>query len=159
MFIGAPQALAAPAKHIVSAEAGYAFGPGSHTADAGTVNLNYEREILTNLSVLVAAGAGFHNTSDRSFSNHLSLGATTYLSDVLKYVAYASAELGAQIVYGGAETQVAPRFALGLGLDILRNRTTSWGFWTQLESCLTSCNDQATLMTVGARIRWHWGFF
>lgn len=76
--------------------------------------------------------------------------------DVLKYVPYAFAGLGAVYTGGGAIAGgFDPVLAIGGGLDILHSRQHSYGF----EGRLASFGGDVTVFTLGIRGTTRWGYF
>jgi hypothetical protein len=118
--------------------------------------VEYERAFAEPLSWRVELGAaGFHHADGKSW---LAIGdaGVVYRFDVLKYVPYAFAGVGAVIAGGGPlPSTTEPILMLGGGLDILASRERSWGF----ELRLASFAGSVTTFSFGVRGTLRWGFF
>jgi hypothetical protein len=80
----------------------------------------------------------------------------TYRVDVLKYVPYVEAGIGALVRAGGPfDTGVEPALRIGGGIDWLRSRERSYG----LAVAMTSFASDTTTVTVSLRSTWRWGYF
>ena len=122
----------------------------------GGLLLDYQRAVSDTLW-LRAAGAGtVHAIEDQAtFAGHATVGAT-YQVDVLKYVPYVSAGIGASVIGGGIlDLQLKPYLELGVGIDVISSTTFSWGIDARFSSFLSS----AAVVMVGPRFSWRWGYF
>lgn len=80
----------------------------------------------------------------------------TYRVDVLKYVPYIEAGVGALVRTGGPfDTGAEPALRLGGGLDVLRGRARSYG----VAIAMTSFASQTTTLAISLRSTWRWGYF
>ncbi len=129
----------------------------------GAGNLTYEHGLGTDLSLRADLGGGmfYGGIQDAKKQTELSYallvdGGVTVRFDVLKYVPYAFAGLGAVMSVGGP---IADRrdlvVVLGGGLDVLASRARSWG----LEARLASFGGDITIFTLGLRGTTRWNFF
>ena len=103
-------------------------------------------------------GRAAHHGGDEDGTSYAGHGAVglTYVIDVLKYVPYLHAGIGAALLGGGAlDSKVHPVAELGLGLDVLSRRGLSYGAFVRLGSFL----DDSAFVTAGLRLTWRWGFF
>jgi hypothetical protein len=122
----------------------------------GGLMLDYQRATSDTIWLRAALAGTVHRIEgETTYAGHLSVGAT-YAVDVLKYVPYVSAGVGASLVGGGAlDTQVKPYLELGLGIDIIASTTFSWGVDARFSSFLSA----AAVIMVGPRLSWRWGYF
>jgi hypothetical protein len=80
----------------------------------------------------------------------------TYAFDVLRYVPFLHAGVGALVIGGdGVDTDVRPVVELGLGLNVLEGRTFSWGVVAHFDGTYS----KAIFFSIGPRLAWRWGFF
>jgi len=155
-------AAAAPAaadegESALSASAGYAsFAVPEHEPPGGALGLEYERGIGADLWIRAAAAGGLYATDGGpSWSGQGTLG-LTYVVDILKYVPYLHAGVGAVMLGGGPlETELHPVAEIGAGLDVLVRRGLSYGIFIRVASFL----DDSAFVSGGARVTWRWGFF
>lgn len=122
----------------------------------GGLLVDYQRAVSDTLWLRAALAGTAHRIEDQtSFAGHASLG-VTYAVDVLKYVPYVSAGLGASLVGGGVlDLEVKPYIELGLGIDIITSTSFSWGVDARFSSFLSA----AAVIMVGPRVSWRWGYF
>ena len=127
-----------------------------YSPDGAVLGVSFERGFSDTLAWRVSGGGGaYYGGEQLTYSGHATFG-FTYLLDVLKYVPYLEAGAGAIIIAGGeAGTDISPLIQIGVGLDILRSRTFSYGVHLQFESLL----QETSFFTAGARVSWRWGFF
>lgn len=127
-----------------------------HSPHGGVLGIDYERGFSDALSLRVSGGAGaYYEDGQTTYTSHVVAG-MTYLFDVIKYVPYTSAGLGAIVIAGGEQdTQVNALVELGVGLDVLHSRAFSYGIQAKLEKFLES----TAFFTAGMRVTWRWGFF
>ena len=127
----------------------------------GSLAVTYERALGSDVSLRgELVGGLFHggNAKDqRATSNAVLADAgVTFRFDVLKYVPYAFAGLGAVTSGGGPiarDTDLV--LVLGGGLDWLQSRSRSYG----IEARLASFGGDITVLTLGVRGTLRWGFF
>lgn len=166
-------ALADGGESALSASAGYATfsTPGKPkngqatpaiTPDyGGSLSVIYERAISTDFSLrgelagALFSGGATAKESSTSVAGVADVGAV-FRFDVLKYVPYAFAGVGTLVSAGGPIDQGAElALAIGGGLDVLESRSWSWGF----EGRFASFGGSVSVMTVGARGTFRWGYF
>ena len=154
----APAPVAADeGESALSISLGYAsFAVPDHEPRGGALGLEYERGLGEDLWVRAAASGGAYLVSnDASWTGQGTVG-LTYVVDVLRYVPYLHAGVGAVMLGGGPlERELHPVVELGAGLDVLTRRELSWGVYVRLASFL----DDSSFVGAGARVTWRWGFF
>jgi hypothetical protein len=141
----------------LSISAGYAgLVIPDHEPPGGGAGVEYERGLSEVFWVRAAGAAGVYATDGGpSYGAQGTLG-LTYVVDVVKYVPYLHAGIGAVGLFGGElESQLHPVAELGAGLDILARRDLSWGPWLRLASFI----DDSAFVAGGLRLSWRWGFF
>jgi hypothetical protein len=150
--------LAADGERALSATLGYAtYSLPEYTPHGAALGLDYERGFSDALSWRISGGAGIYYRDGLSYSGQLTAG-LTYLFDVLKYVPYVNAGIGGIVIVDpGAEPAVdfSPLAEIGVGLDVLRDRTSSFGVYLRFETLL----QETSFFTAGVRSTWRWGFF
>ncbi len=127
----------------------------------GALALSYEHAIGSDFSLRgELAGGVFYggNTEMQSSMSYAALadGGVTFRFDVLKYVPYAFGGVGAVVSTGGpiaSGTNLV--LAVGGGLDVLVDRSKSWG----IEGRLASFGGDITIFTLGIRGTTRWGYF
>lgn len=158
----APAARAGAGESALSVSLGWAtydtlddMGQTVNPTAGAAIGVMYERGISEALSWRVGVnGGGFlgGGTSGAAWAT----GGLVYRFDVLKYVPYLEAGVGGVVVGGDPlSTGVDPLLELGLGLDVLVDRQKSWG----VEGQLGSFAGGTTVLTVGLRGTWRWGYF
>ena len=174
-------AHAGEGESAVSVGLGYAtyivpFGPDESVSPTagGILAVEYEYAFAEAFSVRLEAAGAFYAGGGLAYHALLDAG-LVYRFDVLKYVPYGFAGLGASYGSGGPLSGqldddgirdcdpadagcgggLEPVLQIGLGLDVLRDRTSSWG----VEARVASLLGDTTLFTVGLRGTWRWGFF
>jgi hypothetical protein len=147
---------AADGERALSLGLGYAtYTQPDYNPHGAVLGMDFERGFSDALSWRVSGGAGAYYRDGLSFSGHLTIG-LTYLFDVLKYVPYANAGIGGIIIGSGErDIDVSPLAEIGVGLDILRSRTASYGVYIRFETLL----QETSFLTAGVRSTWRWGFF
>lgn len=127
-----------------------------HSLVGGVVGGDYERGVTDVLWLRASAGLGAYSDAGAlAYSGHATLGAR-YVLDILKYVPYADLGLGGIYVLGeDIEEPLQPLLQVGVGLDILTERTRSYGVFARFESFLS----RTAFFSVGARMSWRSGFF
>jgi hypothetical protein len=129
-----------------------------HDGQGGGLGIEYERGLSDAFWLrLSAAGAVLDGGGDdgTSYAGHGAVG-LTYVVDVLKYVPYLHAGIGAVALGGGAvDSEFHPVAEIGVGLDVLARRGLSYGAFARLGSFL----DDSAFVTAGLRVTWRWGFF
>jgi hypothetical protein len=134
---------------------GYTLSDQEHTAGGARLGLEYERGLTDALWLRGQAGVGGYPLGEWSVSGDASAG-ITYAIDVLKYVPYVKAGLGALLVGGEAvDTSVYPLIEAGAGLDVLHSRSLSYGLEARVEAFF----EGSAFFTAGARVSYRWGFF
>ena len=129
----------------------------------GSLGVSYERLIGTDFALRgeLVGGLFYGGTQEKkqqsAVSNALLADAGVSLRfDVLKYVPYAFAGLGAVTSGGGPIDRGADLvLVVGGGLDWLRSRSRSYG----VEARLASFGGDITVVTVGVRGTVRWGYF
>jgi hypothetical protein len=140
--------------------AGYATtdkdGKAVSSSIGAAAGATYERGISEALSWRVSlVGAGFTADKGRSVSAWGAAG-LVYRFDVLKYVPYVEVSVGGVWIDGATlHNGMDPLLELGGGLDVLSSRDRSWGG----EIRLGSFAGDTTILTVGVRTTWRWGYF
>jgi hypothetical protein len=131
------------------------------TKKGGTLGGSYEHAIGSDFSLRgELAGGVFYGGNDSmqsavSYAALVDAGAT-FRFDVLKYVPYAFAGVGGILTTGGPlDSGAELTLAIGGGLDVLLDRSKSWG----IEARLASFGGDITIFTVSARITTRWGYF
>ena len=151
---------AADGERALSLGLGYAtYTQPGYNPHGAVLGMDFERGFSDALSWRVSGGAGAYYRNGLSFSGHLTIG-LTYLFDVLKYVPYANVGVGGIVIGGDAgggesDIDVSPLAEIGVGLDILRSRTASYGVYIRFETLL----QETSFLTAGVRSTWRWGFF
>lgn len=136
--------------------------PTTVTPDVGgELAVSYERSIGSDFSLRAeAAGTLFYGgvSQDDSAMSYAVLGdvGATFRFDVLKYVPYAFGGVGGVMTTGGPIANNAQLvLAIGGGLDVLVDRSKSWG----IEARLASFGGDVTIFTLGVRATTRWGYF
>jgi hypothetical protein len=134
------------------------FSIPDHDGQGAALGVEYERGLSDAFWLRASAAGAAHHGGDEdgtSYAGHGALG-LTYVIDVLKYVPYLHAGIGAVALGGGAlDREVHPVAEIGIGLDILSRRGLSYGAFARLGSFL----DDSAFVTAGLRLSWRWGFF
>lgn len=131
------------------------------TKRGGALGASYEHAIGSDFSLRAElAGSVFYggNSEDQSALSYAALGdaGVVFRFDVLKYVPYAFGGIGGVLTAGGPigdDAQLV--LAVGGGLDILVDRSKSWG----VEGRLASFGGDVTIFTLGLRATRRWGYF
>jgi hypothetical protein len=126
------------------------------TGFGGGLMVDYQKAVSDTLWLRGAATGTLHSfDGELAVAGHAAVG-VTYAVDVLKYVPYVSAGIGAMVIGGPAiDTAVKPYIELGVGLDIVSSTRFSWG----LDARFASFLSQAAVLTIGPRLSWRWGYF
>lgn len=119
----------------------------------------YERGFSEALSWRLELSGALYGRDGLSWSGGAA-GGLVYRFDVLKYVPYAILELGVTALGGGpvpdADAPVIdPVVQIGGGLDVLLDRSSSWG----IEARVASFAGDTTIIAVTGRYTWRWGYF
>jgi hypothetical protein len=134
------------------------FAIPDHDGQCGALGLEYERGLSDAFWLRASAAGAVHHGGDvdgTSYAGQAAVG-LTYVIDVLKYVPYLHAGLGAVALGGGAlDGELHPVAEIGLGLDVLARRGLSYGAFARLGSFL----EDSAFVTAGVRVTWRWGFF
>jgi hypothetical protein len=150
--------LAADGERALSATLGYAtYTLPEYTPHGAALGLDYERGFSDALSWRISGGGGIYYRDGLTYSGQLTAG-FTYLFDVLKYVPYVNVGIGGIVIVDpGADPAVdfSPLAEIGVGLDVLRDRTSSFGVYVRFETLL----QETSFFTAGVRSTWRWGFF
>ena len=127
----------------------------------GVVGASYEHAVSTDVSLRgELAGGVFYGggTAMQGRTSYALLGdaGVAFRFDVLKYVPYAFAGVGA-VTAGGGPIERGTDFVLviGGGLDWLQSRERSYG----IEARVASFGGDITVVSVGVRGTVRWGFF
>jgi hypothetical protein len=136
--------------------------PESVTPDVGgALAITYEHALSTDFSLRgEIVGGLFYGGAKADQSNLSYVGLVdaglVFRFDVLKYVPYAFAGIGAVASGGGPiENGLDVVLAIGGGLDILQSRAWSYG----VEARLASFGGDVTVFTLGVRGTVRWGYF
>lgn len=147
----------------MSVSGGYAgFDSVAGRSHGGVVGLSHDRRLSDKIPVAwrVSVTGGAHQGDDLFFTGSATLGLSWLLSDTLKYVPYVTLGAGAVVLAGpDIETDVVPRIELGLGIDLLKSRTFSYGIQIRAEVASPFDISQTGMLIVGGRATWRWGFF
>jgi hypothetical protein len=128
----------------------------SITAQGANLAADYEYGWNDTLWLRASVAGGFSSVPLGSAWSGGGTVGITYALDVLKYVPFAQAGVGALVIGGdGVDVEVRPVVELGIGLAVLTSRTFSWGFVARFDSY----GSQALFFTVGPRLTWRWGYF
>jgi hypothetical protein len=150
-------ALASDGEHALSVSMGYGtYLVPDYSPDGAILGLSYRRGFSDAFCFRVSGGGGLYYGADQlTYSGHMTVG-VTYLLDVLKYVPYVEVGAGAIVIAGGdAGRDLSPLVQVGVGLDILRSRTFSYGIKLEFESLL----QETSFFHAGVRATWRWGYF
>jgi hypothetical protein len=149
-------AVAGEDDRSLSVSASYATFDGEEgSPDGAVLGLDYERGLSDSVWFRASAGAGLYCNACWAYSAYLTAG-LSYALDVLKYVPYVTAGVGALLVGGEqVDNDIRPIAELGAGLDVLRSRTLSWGPSVRFEYF----PGERAFLTAGLRLTWRWGFF
>lgn len=135
--------------------------PGLSPDVGGSLGVIYEHAVGSDFSLRgELAGAMFYGGAQAKQSNtsYAAVGdvGAVFRFDVLKYVPYAFAGVGG-VVSGGGPIERGSEFvlAIGGGLDVLVDRSRSWG----IEGRLASFGGDVTIFTFGVRGTVRWGYF
>jgi hypothetical protein len=146
----------------VPGEAEDGMEPLSITPDVGgALGLSYEHAFGSDFSLRgELAGGAFYggNTAMQSAGSYAALAdaGVTFRFDVLKYVPYAFGGVGAVVTTGGPiASDAAFVLAIGGGLDVLVDRSKSWG----VEARFASFGGDISIFTLGLRGTTRWGYF
>ncbi|GAB4518426.1 MAG: hypothetical protein Tsb0020_37000 [Haliangiales bacterium] len=156
-------AHASDGQHALSVSVGYGSllvtdegaDTGTDTAHGGVLGVAYSRGFSDALSWRVSGGVGGYYGASALLSGQVSAG-LVYRFDVLKYVPYLTAGVGAIVVSDSdVNLDIDPLVELGVGLDVLQSRHRSYGVFARVESLL----QNTSFFTAGVRVTWRWGFF
>jgi hypothetical protein len=158
LLAGGPAPAAADeGESALSFSLGYAsFAIPEHEPRGGSIGLEFQHGLGEDLWVRAAvAGAAYATGGEASWTGQGTVG-LTYVVDVLRYVPYLNAGVGAVMLGGGPlDRALHPVVELGAGLDVLARRGLSYGVFVRLASFL----DDSAFVSAGARVTWRWGFF
>lgn len=150
-------ALADEGETALSLGLGYAsFAIPDHEPPGATLAFDYEYGLGEELWLRGSAqAAGYSVDAGWAYGGQASLG-LTYVIDVIKYVPYLHAGVGAAALTGEEiDNQLHPFVELGAGLDILVRRGLSYGLFARTGSFI----DDSLFLSLGARVTWRRGFF
>lgn len=152
-------AIASDGEKAVSVSASY--GAVGDVADGAVLGITHDRGIGEVLFLHLSGGGGAFFGDLDLYGGHATVGFKYLLFDIVKYVPYATLGAGVSVLAGDAiDTEVNPRLELGLGLDVLRSRSFSYGLVARFEVAPPRLAwDQSSLFLVGAKLQWKWGFF
>ena len=136
--------------------AGAADGDDDVSGVGGGLGVDYQRGFGDTWWFRASVGgAAYSIESAASYSAVGSLG-VTYAVDVVKYVPYVGIAGGAVVVGGGeVDGRIEPYLELGVGIEVLQSTTFSWGIDVRSSSFV----GDSTVLLVGPRIAWKWGYF
>jgi hypothetical protein len=126
----------------------------------GVLAVSYEHSVSSDVSLRGELAGGVFYGGEQAMQGKTSFAAVgdagvVYRFDVLKYVPYAFAGLGAVTVGGGPiDTGTDFVLVLGGGVDWLQSRERSYG----LEARVASFGGDTTVVTFGVRGTVRWGF-
>lgn len=157
--LAARPATADEGEHALSVGLGFArFSTPEHDGDGGALTVDYERGLSDAFWLRVTGTGAVYRGGDQEgtgYSGNL-VGGLTYVIDVLRYVPYLHAGVGAVVLGGDSfDSEIHPMAEIGIGLDILARRGLSYGFFARAGTFL----DESALITAGLRLTWRWGFF
>lgn len=119
------------------------------------VGATYERGVAEALSWRVSLVGGGFTGGGTTWAAWGAAG-FVYRFDVLAYVPYVEGSIAASVLGGGPlASGVHPLLELGGGLDWLQDRDRSYG----VEVRLGSFAGETTILTIGLRTTWRWGYF
>ena|GEM_PF-4574524 len=147
----------------LSVSVGYAgFDAAGGAAHGGVIGLSHDRRLSDKVPLAwrVAITGGVHSADELMFTGTAVVGFSWLLSDTLKYVPYVLLDAGATVVAGkNIDTDVVPRVEFGLGMDLLKSRTFSYGIQVRAELESPFAVSQTGMLIFSGRATWRWGFF
>ena len=157
--LGARPAAADEGETALSVGLAFArFSIPEHDGDGGALTIEYERGLSDAFWLRATSTGGVYRGGDQdgtSYTSNAVIG-LTYVIDVLRYVPYLHAGVGAIALRGDSvDYELHPLAEIGIGLDILARRGLSYGFFGRAGTFL----DESSFITVGLRLTWRWGFF
>jgi hypothetical protein len=124
-------------------------------AVGGAMLVEYEHGVTDTLWIRGAVAGGAYGAGGLGYSASGVLG-ITYAIDILKYVPYINLGVGAIHLRGGSlDTDTKMFIELGVGLDILRSRSFSYGVVARFDSFAS----ELAFFMAGLRATWRWGTF
>jgi hypothetical protein len=145
-------------------EPGQQMGTGTPPAVSpdigGSLSIIYERAFGTDVAFRAeVVGAGFSggNTTKQGALSDAGVGdvGITFRFDILRYVPYGFGGVGGMMTSGGPlGTTGELALVVGGGLDVLVNRSWSWG----IEGRLAAFGGTITVFTLGLRGTIRWGY-
>ena len=149
---------ASDGEKIWSLTTGYAtFSFEDNNPQGGSLGFDGEYGLSDALWLRASAtGAAYSDGGSLAWSGHAVFG-ITYVLDVLEYVPYVNLGAGAIVLDSSDddfELQVDPLVEIGLGLDILKSRDFSYGFFLRVNAL-----TDTTFFNAGVRFSWRSGFF
>lgn len=128
----------------------------SITAQGVQATADYEYGWNDTLWLRASASGGYFSVPEGSAWSTGGVVGITYALDVLRYVPFVHAGVGALVIGGdGLFTEVRPVVELGVGLTVLESRTFSWGVVAHFDGTYS----KAIFFSIGPRLAWRWGFF
>ena len=160
-LFAASRTHAAAGESAVSVGAG--FGSFNVTQDAkdisgvgGVVGLDVTYGVADAFWLRAAVSGGLYSADGQRTTGGSGTLGVYYAVDVLRYVPYVVAGVGAFVAGGGAvDTKARLIIEIGVGVEVQESRALSWG----IEARLASFASQATVFTVGPRISFKFGYF
>jgi hypothetical protein len=126
------------------------------TMHGGALVLDYDRGFGDAWGFKIMAAGGLGDGPTGLAWNASGTVGLRYALDVLRYVPYVHAGVGAMIVGGGGiDREVKPIVELGAGIDVLESTTWSWGVSVRVETLGTD----VVFFTITPRLSYHWGYF
>jgi hypothetical protein len=128
----------------------------SITAQGVQATSDYEYGWNDTLWLRASVSGGYFSVPDGSAWSTGGIVGITYALDVLRYVPFVHAGVGALVIGGdGLFTEIRPVVELGVGLTVLEGRTFSWGVVAHFDGTYS----KALFFSIGPRLAWRWGFF
>jgi hypothetical protein len=153
-------ARAADGESALSVSAGFSSFTVSQGRDVsgagGVVNVDFTYGVAEAFWLRATVGGGLYSAASELTSGGTATIGVYYAVDVLRYVPYVTAAVGAFVAGGGAvDTKARVVLEIGAGVEIGEGKSFSWG----IDARLASFGGGATTFTVGPRISFKFGYF